>query len=510
MELTQSIHTAVRERPSDTALIFGGRQTNCAAFADNVARIAAVLINQGMQPGDRVAILAQGSDRYIELLYGIWWAGGVVNPVNTRWSTAEISYSLRDSGTEILVVDDTFTPVVTDVRGKTDCLRSVLHFGVQQPDQSLDLDDLIFSTPPVEDAMRGQEDLAAVMYTGGTTGFPKGVMLSHASIMYGAVSTLASAPHPGSASILHVAPFFHIAGLAGVVQAFLRRAPQIILPVFNEEAALRLIEEHQVADIFLVPTMLRRMLDHPDRKERNCTSLKAIRYGAAPIDPVLLADAMEAFPTAGFYHLYGQTENSPMISILPPADHTTTPGVPHMRSAGRPVVGCEVCILDEDEQEVPCGTIGQIAVRGFMTMEGYWNKPDETAATLKNGWLLTGDAGRFDEDGYLYVVDRVKDMIISGGENIYSTEVENALAKFPGVVMCAVVGKPDPKWGETVHAVIQTVNGAALDEDALSAHCHELIARYKCPRSYSFVDAMPLSPAGKILKRDLRDAFSQN
>ncbi|MEX0284018.1 MAG: class I adenylate-forming enzyme family protein [Paracoccaceae bacterium] len=507
MQLTQSVHKAVRERPEDVATIFEGQHTTHAAFADRVARIAAVLRQKGIQPGDRIAILAEGSDRYVQILFAIWWAGGVINPVNARWSVAEIAYSLRDSETTILFVDSAFAEVAAELRLETPSLETVIHMDAGADGDNLD--QLLQQATPVVDAMRRNDDLAAIMYTGGTTGFPKGVMLSHRALVAGAMSTLASAPHPGDLPSLHVAPFFHIGGLAAIVQYALRAAPQVIIAAFDEPTALRLIEECKIADIFVVPTMLRRLLDHPDRSSRDCSSLRSVRYGAAPIDSALLADAMEAFPDAGFYHLYGQTENSPMISILPPADHTTDPDVPRMRSAGRSIVGCEVRIVDGGGQEVPVGYVGQIAVRGPMMMDGYWNKPDETAKAIVDGWLMTGDAGRMDENGNLYILDRVKDMIISGGENIYSTEVENALSTFPGVVLCAVIGKPDPEWGEAVHAVIQTVDGADLDRDALTAHCRERIAGYKRPRSYEFVSAMPLSPAGKILKRDLREAMER-
>jgi acyl-CoA synthetase (AMP-forming)/AMP-acid ligase II len=483
LQLTQTVHQYLRERPDGCALCFEDRIVSHAGFADRVARLAAVLRQRGVKVGDRVAVLGLGSDRYLEALYAIWWAGAVINPVNARWSVAEITYSLRDSTTSVLLVDEHFAGLVPQILADTPCLDTVLDMDVSGAGPAVGLDSLeqlMAVATPVADAARAGDDLAAIMYTGGTTGFPKGVMLSHRALVYGALSSLATAPHPGAAPVLHVAPFFHIAGLAAVVQSALRAAPQIVTAAFDEPTALRLIEEHKVADVFMVPTMLRRVLDHPDRPSRDCSSLRSIRYGAAPIDSALLADAMEAFPGAGFYHLYGQTENSPMISILPPADHTTDPDVPHMRSAGRPVMGCEVRIVDEHGAEVPVGETGQITARGSMMM-----------------------------DGYLYILDRVKDMIISGGENIYSTEVENALSTFPGVVMCAVIGKPDPEWGETVHAVIQTADGAPLDEGALGQHCKALIAGYKRPRSYEFVSALPLSPAGKILKRDLRDATGQ-
>lgn len=496
MQLTQTIHKAARETPNRVALRFQGRVTTHGSFAEQVARAAAVLQAEGMKPGDRVGLLASSSDQFIVALCAIWWGGGVVNPVNLRWSQPEIAYSLHDSGTTLLVADATFAKMADALRGD---VAKVLPIAALEAEG-----------PGIADAERRGDDLAAIMYTGGTTGRSKGVMLSHGALVSNAMSVMASAPHPGDTPYLHVAPFYHIGGMGSIVQCMQRRAPQTIIEGFDEAEALRLIEEHKITDLFLVPTMVRRLLDHPDCKTRDCSSLRSVRYGAAPMDVALLADAMQAFPKAGFYHLYGQTEYAPVITTLPPAEHTTEPDVPRMRSAGRPVVGCEVKLLDDTGAEVPCGEMGQIAARGPSMMQGYWNKPEETAAALQDGWLLTGDAGRFDEDGYLYILDRLKDMIITGGENVYSTEVEDALATFDGVVLCAVIGLPDAEWGERVHAVIQTRDGAPLDKDALTAHARAQIAGFKLPRSFSFVSALPLSPAGKILKRDLRDALIQD
>lgn len=502
MHLTQPIHKCAREVPQELATICNDRQRTWSEFANHIAQGAATLQALGMKPGQRVGILAHNSDQFVAVVYAVWWGGGVVNPVNTRWTKSEIAYSLRDSETTIILFGDDFAEMAEELLSEEDIVQTILP--LEGPDS---FESRLTDTGPAPDAMRQGSDLAAIMYTGGTTGLSKGVMLSHHAMSSNALSVLASAPHPGNAPILHVAPFYHIGGLASVVQAMYRAAPQVIIPAFDEAEILQLIEEQSLADLFVVPTMLRRLLNHPDCTTRDCSSLQAVRYGASPMDSALLSDAMHAFPKAGFYHLYGQTEFSPVVSTLAPADHTTEANVAHMRSVGRPVIGCEVRILNDAGQEVACGETGQIAVRGASMMDGYWNKPKQTAEAIVDGWLMTGDIGLLDENGYLYVLDRLKDMIISGGENVYSTEVENALATFDGVVMCAVIGKPHRDWGEAVHAVIQTHDGAPLDEAALTKHCRAQIAGYKTPQSYEFVSAMPLSPAGKILKRDLRGAL---
>lgn len=508
MYLTQSLHKARRECPDEIFSIYEGRRQTNKIFVDRVAKLAGGLRGLGLKVGGRVGMLANNSDRFLEYIYATLWAGGVLNPVNTRWSAREIAYSLDDSGTDILIVDDSFAPMVETLRELCGVDLTVIRLGAADLSGAIDYDALIDGADPVADELRSGDDLAAILYTGGTTGAPKGVMLSHKNLVTNALALTAAADHGGAAPGLHVAPLFHVGGLAAVFQFALRRAPQITTPAFDPGKTLKLIETEAVGDIFVVPVMLRWLVDHPDVATCNVSSLRSIRYGAAPIDVTLLRRAMDAFPEAGFLQVYGQTECAPVVTALAPQDHVADAGAPQMRSAGKPIGTAEICILDGNGAEAPQGEVGEIAVRGPTVMLGYWNKPEETAEVLKEGWMHTGDAGRFDENGFLYVVDRVKDMIITGGENVYSIEVENALAKFSGVSLCAVIGVPDQEWGERVHAVIVPDEGVTLSEKALDAHCRSLIAGYKTPRSYEFLTEMPLSAAGKILKKDLRASRS--
>ena len=506
MDLTQPLHKALQERPNITALVCGERRRTFAQFVDRVARLAAVLQSLGLQPGDRVGLLALNSDRFVEYLYATWWAGGVINPVNIRWSAREVAYSLDDCDTRILLADAHFGAVAQQQRELSRSLKTLVHFGDgPAPEGMADAEALMAHARPVPDARRGGADLAAVMYTGGTTGLPKGVMLTHGNLYAGQLSANMAATRPPEAVGLNMAPMFHVGGTGLTLQLMMRLCTQVIIPAFDEVKVLEALQSERASETFMVPTMLKRLIEHPRFGEFDTSSLQLVLYGAAPIDDALLLQAIEKLPRAGFCQLYGMTELSPVVTVLPAWCHLPDQPAARRRSAGRPVPIAEVRIVDAEGRPVPHGTVGEIAVRGPMVMAGYWNKPEQTAEVLRDGWMHTGDGGLMDADGFVCVVDRLKDMIVSGGENIYSAEVENAIAQLPQVSMCAVVGVPDDKWGERVHAVVVLREGTTLDAQALVAHCKTLIAGYKCPRSVEFRSEIPLSPAGKMLKYKLRE-----
>lgn len=510
MQLTQPLHQARLEKPDATALVCGPRRSTFAVLTDRVARLAAVLRAQGLQPGDRVAMLGHNSDHYIVFFYAVWWAGGVINPVNMRWSAREIAYSLDDCDTRILLVDENFHGTVAGLRSLSHSLRCLMHWGngpAPAGGELLDGPQRVGQAQPMADAARSGQDLAAVMYTGGTTGRPKGVMLTHANLTLNILAANQAATRPVDAVGITIAPMFHVGGMALALQLMQRLCRQVILPAFDELALLHAIADERGSETFLVPTMLKRLVEHPRFAEFDTSALQLVLYGAAPIDESLLALAQRALPAAGFCQLYGMTELSPVVTALPAWCHAPGQPVARLRSAGRAVTVAEVRIVDPQGQPVANGVVGEIVSRGPCVMAGYWNQPEQTAAALQGGWMHTGDGGWMDDDGFVYIVDRLKDMIVSGGENVYSAEVENAIALLPAVSMVAVIGVPDARWGERVHAMVVLRPGQALDAGALISHCREQIAGYKCPRTVEFCSALPLSAAGKLLKHELRAPF---
>ncbi|MEO3781170.1 long-chain fatty acid--CoA ligase [Micromonospora sp. B11E3] len=506
MYVTQGLHRAVQQNPDGVAVIFGERRRTFRELADRVARFAGVLRTLGVHGGDRVAMLSLNSDRYHEYLLAVPWANAVLNPVNIRWSPAEIAYSLRDSGTRVLVVDDAFAATLPKLRRECPELATVIHAGDgPTPAGALSYEELISATGPVDDARRGADELAGLFYTGGTTGHPKGVMLSHTNLAVSAFGVMSTGHWLTiGGRYLHAAPMFHLADLAAWNATILTGGTHVIIPSFTPVATMTAIAEHQVTDILLVPVMIQMLIDHPEIGEYELGSLRRLIYGASPIPQSVLERAMKTFRNASFTQAYGMTELSPVATLLSPDDHQKSE---LLRAAGRAAPHCDVRIVDVDDNEVPRGTVGEIVARGGHVMLGYWNRPEETATALRDGWMHTGDGGYMDEAGYVFVVDRIKDMIVTGGENVYSAEVENALAAHPAVESCAVIGVPDHEWGERVHAVVVLSPGHEVTVKDLRAHVKSLIAGYKAPRSVEFVDALPVSGAGKILKRKLRKKY---
>ncbi|MBM1143049.1 long-chain-fatty-acid--CoA ligase [Alcanivorax sp. ZXX171] len=510
MYLTQSLHKAARQFPDDKAVVFGDRRRSWAQFCDRIARLAGVLQSLGMGEGDRVGILGLNSDRYMETVFAALWGGGVFNTVNIRWSASEIAYSLDDCDTRILFVDDEFAPLVPTVRDKSDSLATVVYMGEgDAPEGSEDLNELMNRATAVADAGRHGDDLAGILYTGGTTGKPKGVMLSHGNLYLGALSTVIPACRQDRIVGLHSAPFFHVAGIGLIVQLSLRGGTHVILPRFEPLSVIETIARENVQETFLVPTMLRAMLDHPEFDHHDTRSLRCLIYGASPMDRTLLKRAMSKLPNADFLQMYGMTELSPTVTMLLPEVHADPARHDKLMAAGNPTHNAEIRIVDPTDNEVPLGQVGEICARGPMVMQGYWNQEDQTREAIRDGWMHTGDAGYMDADGYVFLVDRIKDMIVTGGENVYSVEVEDVLLQCPEVAQCAVIGVPDEEWGERVHAVLILKDGQQLDQATITDFCKQHLAGYKCPRSYEARDELPMSGAGKLLKFKLKEEHWQ-
>ncbi len=508
MYITQGLHRALQQKPDAAALRFAGRERSYRELVGRVARLAGALQALGMRAGDRVAMLSLNSDVYVEYQFGVAWGGGVLNPCNIRWSAAEIIYTLQDSASSILIVDEAFAAMAAQIVREVGSIAHVIYAGQgATPPGMLNYEALLRDSAEAVDVCRNGNDLAGVFYTGGTTGFPKGVMLSHDNLCTSAVVGLAEGLAEPGRVYLHAAPMFHLADLAMTMMHGIRGNTHAVVPSFTPEAVLASIARDRVTDVLLVPTMIQMLVDHPAiQLGPDLSSLKRIAYGASPISETVLERAMEALPGVEFVQAYGMTELSPIATVNHAWYHTVEGRkAGKLRSAGRATVGTEVRIVDDGGVEVARGVVGEVAVRGANVMLGYWNKPAQTDAAIRDGWMHTGDGAYMDEEGFIFVVDRMKDMIISGGENIFSAEVENAIARHAAVVACAVIGIPDPVWGESVHAVIVARPGATPDD--IVAHCKTLIAGYKCPRSIAFVEQLPLSGAGKVLKNQLREPF---
>ena len=509
MYLTQAIKRAAQVRGATLATCDGERMRTWRECAGRVARLAGALRDLGVAGGERAAILALNSDRYYEAIYGTVWAGGVFVPVNTRLAAAEIAYWVSDSEAKVLFCDDTFAPVARRLAddGAIPSVDHIVWMGTGAPPEGMrSHDELVAGAAPVDDAGRGYEDLAGLFYTGGTTGRSKGVMLSHRNLVFNAFNTLSALRLAADARWLHAAPMFHIADCSAVFGITQIAGSHYFIPAFDPVLVMEATARHAITDQLLVPTMCNMLVNHPDIGKHDLSSLRHVTYGASPMPEAVIVKAMEVLPGCAFSHAYGQTECAPLVTVCGPEYHVVEgPNANMFRSVGQAVAGVEIRVVDEDGREAPRGTVGEIAVRGANVMAGYWRQPELTADALQGGWMHTGDGGSMDENGFVYVVDRMKDMIISGGENVYSAEVENAVHEHPAVAECAVIGVPDEKWGERVHAVVRLKDGEAADEEEIVRHCRARIAGFKCPRSVAFrSEPMPLSGAGKILKTELR------
>jgi long-chain acyl-CoA synthetase len=503
--LTQGLRRAVQINRSGTATIFGARRRTWSEILERVQRFAGALRDLGLSAGGRVAILALNSDDYLELHYAVPWAGGALVPINTRLAAAEVRYILDDATPEIIVCDEACRPLLASI---APAAKARIDLGGTPPDGWLGYEEAMARSAPADDAGRRDNDLAGIFYTGGSTGKAKGVMLSHDNLISNAMNAIALVGYDRTSSYLHAAPMFHLADGMATFAMTMVGGTHVMIPKFDAQACLDALARHRVTNVTLVPAMIAMMLDHPQVKSFDLKALRQIQFGASPMPEATLRRAVEAWPDVLLLHGWGMTELAPIGSALPYDLRMPAVAGARMRSCGHGVLNCEVMIIDGEGHEVPRGQVGELVIRGPNVMMGYWNKPEETAAALRNGWLHTGDAATMDDNALITIVDRLKDMIISGGENIYSTEVENAISLFPGVAQVAVIGVPDARWGEVVHAIVVPRAGAALDGEAIRAHCRGLIAGYKVPRSIEIrTTPLPLSGSGKVLKPALREEY---
>ncbi len=500
--------------PNLPGTIFGNRQHTWSEVEQRVAKLASGLVNQGISTGENVAILAMNSDRYYEYLNAIPWIGSAVVPLNIRWSLKENIYSLENSQTTVLFVDDTFLEMGKELVQACTNIKLVIYMGDKEtPNNMVNFESLINNSQPMEPVNCNYEKLAGIFYTGGTTGFPKGVMLSHRNLWSSAISVCAEMGlNKEGERYLHAAPMFHLADVGVSYAMLIGGLTQVFVPFFDPKTVIETIAKKQITHTLLVPTMITLLLTSPDLENADLSSLAMVIYGASPMPEGTLIEAMSKMPTVGFVQAYGQSEMSPLISILPAKYHVLEgEHSGKLRSAGRPGYGVSVEIRDKAGNKVKAGEVGEIATQGANSMMGYWNNPEQTQSTIIDNWVMTGDAGYMDEDGFIFLVDRVKDMIVTGGENVFSAEVENALSHHPAVQESVVIGIPSEKWGETVHAIVRLNDGTNASEEQIIAHCREHIAGYKLPQSIEFrQEPFPVTGAGKLRKVELREPYWAN
>ena len=512
MRLHDFLDYRAREQGEAEFAIHGDRHITYRAAQAEVHRLANALINCcGLQPGDRIAILSKNSIEYMLLYFAASKVGLVTIPLNYRLAPTEWSYILNDAGAKVLFAAGDYLRDVETIRGELETVRQFIaidgadlsgwdayqDFMANQPE-----------TPP--NCIVTPEDDLFQLYTSGTTGHPKGAVLTHQAVTTHILQMgLAHNIQPGERLLL-VAPVFHVAALnAGVFPCLAAGGCLYIQSDFKPEEVVRALSEEQIGMAILVPAMIQACLTAvPDVAQRRYDDLRLIHYGASPIAEATLRRAIETFKCE-LSQGYGMTEMSAAIAILSWADHQRAlkekPEL--LLAAGRPIIGTEVRVVDADDNDVPNGTIGEVLARGPQMMKGYWKQPEATEEALRGGWMHTGDAGILDEEGYLYIQDRVKDMIVSGGENIYPRIVEEVLFKHPAVAEVAVIGVPDEEWGERIKAIVVLRSGMTATAEEIMDFCRGKLGGFERPRSVDFVHALPRTPSGKVLKRVLREPY---
>ncbi|GLP74655.1 long-chain-fatty-acid--CoA ligase [Mycobacterium antarcticum] len=488
-------------RPNQIAFVDPRRRCTFAELNASVRRLASVLATRGVRPGDRVATLGVNSLELVETWFATLTLGAIAVPINFRLVPDEIAGVLADCGATAVVVDTALEDAVPRALTRAQDVYTVLTIGD-------DLDELTRAADPgyTTEVSVGDEEPAFLMYTSGTTGMPKGAVITHRNLYLHAFSSIATLGHRSDDDCwMAMAPLFHTAGVSGMLPTFLTGGTVVIPPSggFSPAAALNTIAEERVTSCWMTPAQWQLVCELPDLADYDLSRLRRVWWGAAPASSTLLRAMASAFEGAEIIAAFGQTECSPITCLLRGPDSIRKIG-----SVGTPMLNVEVRIVDEDMTDVAVGEVGEIVYLGPLVMREYWNRPAETAAAFHGGWFHSGDLVRQDEDGYIYVVDRKKDMIISGGENIYSAEVENVVAAHPNVSEVAIIAVPDQKWGETPMAVIVAHDPTAPPTDAeIETHCRAHLAAYKRPRHVVIVDALPRNASGKVLKAQLRLAY---
>ncbi|MGI5155352.1 fatty acyl-CoA synthetase [Microbispora sp. CA-102843] len=499
--LADLLRRSARRHPGRLAVADAAQVRTYAELDEDVTRVAGALAARGVRPGDRVAVLSRNSVDYVRTIFGVARAGAVLVPINFMLGADEIAYVLSHSGAVALIAQDALLPVARDAAKRADGLRLRMVYGPAPEEGWEPFDSLLQEDVPEPVVPIGPDDPAQILYTSGTESRPKGAVLSHAALIAQYASCVIDGGMTRDDVELHAMPLFHCAQQhCFLVPDIQLGASSHILPGADPAAVLEAIERHGVTKFFAPPTVWISLLRHPDFDRRDLSSLRKGYYGAAIMPVEVLREIGERLPDVRLWNFYGQTEMAPVAVMLQPEDQIRKAG-----SAGQAALNVETRVVDADGNDVPPGEIGEIVHRSPHAILGYLDDPEKTAEAYRGGWFHSGDLGVMDEEGYLTVVDRIKDMIKTGGENVASREVEEVVYEHPAVAEVAVVGVRHPSWIEAVVAIVVTKPGVTVTEEELRAHVRARLAAFKVPKAVAFVDALPKNPSGKILKRELRD-----
>ncbi|MGO8856870.1 MAG: long-chain-fatty-acid--CoA ligase [Steroidobacteraceae bacterium] len=489
-------------------LVFGDHRATFGRFAERARRLASSLHALGMRRQDRFSILAMNCPEYLDAYGAAEVSPYIINPVNFRLAPPETAWIVRDAAPRVLILEQQYVGVIDRLRGELPSVEHYVVIGFDVPSWATPFADLVAAGDAAGPPLRPEaDDVHAIMYTSGTTGRPKGAMITHAAMLALCEGWAQELGTDLGHKILLSMPFFHIGARSQGAAATVRGGTLVVLRAFDAREVLETIQRERITQLHLAPTLVQSVLDLPDQEHYDLSSLRTLNYAAAPMPLTTLKSAMKRFGPI-LINGYGQTEGAG--TVLRKHQHRPDGGttdLARLGSVGQAVLDAQVRIEAPDGSELPPGSVGEICLRSPQNMIGYWNNSVASIETLRDGWLHTGDLGRMDDEGFVFLVDRKKDMIISGGENVYSREVEEALMAHGDVADAAVIGVPDPKWGEAVKGIVVLKPGRAASPQELVSHCRTLIAGFKCPKSIDFLTELPRLPSGKVSKVALRAAY---
>jgi len=519
MILTETLNKALKLFPMKEAIVCGKERWTYRQFCGRINSVSHYLSSVGVGKDDKVALLHPNCHSFLEAYYGVTQIGAISVPINYRLAPGEVAFILNDSESKVLIADPMFHGQVDSIRGQVPLIKKIVWTGEGRDakelrDQNYEVAAKAAESRSLPDAGTADDDIAQIYYTSGTTGRPKGVMLSHKNVSTHALGTVAELHLTDSDVWIHVAPLFHLADAWATWAITLVGGTHVLVREFDSKTVFETIQKEKVTITNLIPTMLNLMVNHPEVKKYDYRSLRALLSGGAPIAPEVVRKIVDTFQ-CDYIQTYGMTETSPYLTLSLLKEHLKRlPYEDQLRfksKTGREFIGVQLKVVNGNGEEVRPDEkeVGEIIVKGDIVTKGYWKLPDETAKAIRDGWLYTGDMAVIDGEGYVTIVDRKKDMILTGGENVYSTEVENVLYTHPAILECAVVGVPDEKWGEAVKAIVVLKPSRNATDQEIIEFCKDRIAHYKAPKSIDFMEVLPKTGSGKIQKRELRNTYWQ-